>query len=253
MTPAPRDRSTALRGRRPALLSRWAARPSLALLRCGLLAVAALFAARGAEAAPQDPSFAGSTVALGFAATAAAGAVPAAIPVAAPIPAPALLSTPPRETDLGDDSLVPLRDPGRTPRGATPLFTLTPWKVYHLLGGFASGLLATSVIDAGASPAVVAGYPLYLPAVALSTATAAGIGKEVLDSTGFGGAEFSDILITMAGGLLAAGVSAYVETRFPATPGGRQESATVLGVAGALLSVPVIIAFVHEIVRHARR
>ncbi len=142
-----------------------------------------------------------------------------------------------------------------TPRkDARPLLPPLPFgKSLHFMAGMAGGFLAAAAIAATHDPQLVGSYPLYLPSVALSAATAAGIGKEVLDSTGFGGAEFSDILITMAGGLTAAAAVAYAEPLFPATPAGRTNSVTLLAATGALLAVPVVIGFIHEIVRSAQR
>jgi len=133
------------------------------------------------------------------------------------------------------------------------LLPLPPGKSLHFIAGMAGGFLAAAAVEATHDPQLIGSYPLYLPSVAFSTATVAGIGKEVLDSTGFGGAEFSDILITMAGGLTAAAAVAYAEPLFPATPEGRTNSATLLAATGALLAVPVVIGLIHEIVRSAQR
>jgi len=182
----------------------------------------------------------GAAAAAPFCASEAA-ATPAAIPAAA-IPAAELGGTLP-----GSGAPV-------APTAAPPLIQpLPPGKALHFLAGMAGGLLAAAAVESLQNPQLIGSYPLYLPAVALSTATVAGIGKEVLDSTGFGGAEFSDILITMAGGLTAAATVAYAERLFPATPEGKTNGATLFAATGALLAIPVVIGLIHEIVRSAQR
>jgi len=101
----------------------------------------------------------GAAAAAPFCASEAA-ATPAAIPAAA-IPAAELGGTLP-----GSGAPV-------APTAAPPLIQpLPPGKALHFLAGMAGGLLAAAAVESLQNPQLIGSYPLYLPAVALSTAPA---------------------------------------------------------------------------------
>lgn len=108
-----------------------------------------------------------------------------------------------------------------------------------------SGFLAASIAAEASSGSLLHAYPLFLPAVGLSAAVAAGIGKETLDSTGFGDPQWSDIVHTIYGGILAAGFIAAVESS------GRDPN--ILAATGLSFALPVSAAFVKEIVHYLRK
>lgn len=115
----------------------------------------------------------------------------------------------------------------------------------HLLGGAMTGLLAASAASAVYGRSTVEGYPLLVPSIAFSAALTAGIGKETLDSTGFGDPQWTDIMHTLIGGLIAAGVTAGVE----AIGGGTsyQSKTILLAVVGVSIALPVGAGFAREI------
>jgi hypothetical protein len=118
--------------------------------------------------------------------------------------------------------------------------------VIHALAGLASGLLAAGLVEAAGPPRTFSDFPLLLPGVAVSSATAAGIAKEVLDSTGFGAPRFAEALSAVGGGLLAAAMIGGLE-------GARIETPVPLLSIGALFAIPVTIALLEEIVWNVHR
>jgi hypothetical protein len=122
-------------------------------------------------------------------------------------------------------------------------------KYLHFLAGMAIGLATAGAWESFQSPDAVARRPLVLPAVALAGSALAGAAKEALDATGFGDPRFLDVLITLSGGLVAAGTVGYAESAYPASSDGRTNGVTLLLSTAALLAVPVIIGFVKEIGR----
>ena len=109
----------------------------------------------------------------------------------------------------------------------------------HVLAGASSALLISAVayplVDAASeqrSALLVAGLGLY-------GALLAGIAKELLDSLGFGQPQWSDLLLTLGGGVLAASL---VYTLTWLEPNDGNESAGLAAVYGSfalVLSLPV--------------
>ena len=137
--------------------------------------------------------------------------------------------------------------------GLAPLDPFPPGKSLHFLGGLALGLAAAGITDAVCSPAYLQKYPVVLPLVALSAATVGGIAKEILDSTGFGDPRFTDIIITMTGGLAAVCAALYAQAVYPATLTGRADSSSFLISMSVSVSFPVIVGFIGEIRRAMER
>ena len=109
----------------------------------------------------------------------------------------------------------------------------------HVLAGASSALL----IGAVAYPLVEAASDqrsaLLVAGLGLSGALLAGTAKELLDSLGFGQPQWSDLLLTLGGGVLAASL-VYTLTRLE--PNGGDESPGIAAVYGAfalVLSLPV--------------
>ena len=126
-------------------------------------------------------------------------------------------------------------------------------KYLHVLGGMAVGLAVAGILDVGMDPSVTAGYPWLLPASALAGAALAGISKEVLDSTGFGDPQLTDILITSAGGVVAALFVGSAQALYPPTLSGQVNSASFIFSTAMLLALPVVNGFLVEIRRYAER
>src|SRR5271157_2790183 len=83
---------------------------------------------------------------------------------------------------------------------------LPPWfKYLHFLAGISVGLSASELVRETSSP-------WLRPLVAVGAATVAGVGKEVLDSTGFGDARASDAVVTGIGGITAAAILFYAQS-----------------------------------------
>jgi hypothetical protein len=157
-------------------------------------------------------------------------------------------------------SLVLLPHGGWAQSATVPLFTLDPipsppaaGKYLHFLAGMAAGLEAAGIFEYAYGPQGTGQHPLLFPAVALSASAVAGIAKEILDSTGFGDPRLTDILITMTGGLVAAGAVGYAEYLYPPTRDGWVNGTSFLQLTAALLAIPVIVGFVVEIDRYAER
>jgi hypothetical protein len=146
--------------------------------------------------------------------------------------------------------LILLPHPARADTGLEPP---TAGKYLHFLAGMAIGLAAAGVVQIANDPQVPAPFPFVLPTIALSAATVAGMGKELLDSTGFGDPRFTDILITMTGGLAAAAAIAYEESLHPPTHTGALNGATYLLSTAMLLAIPVVNGFVKEITSYEKR
>lgn len=115
----------------------------------------------------------------------------------------------------------------------------------HAVGGIMAGMLAASTASAFSNPTTLNEYPLFLPAVGFSAALAAGIAKEALDSTGFGTAQWTDLVHTMIGGLIVAGMIAGVELSPSAGTYTAQRRAFAL--AGIGFAIPIGAAFAEEI------
>ena len=126
-------------------------------------------------------------------------------------------------------------------------------KYLHVLGGMVTGLVAAGVVNAVADPAVLSQYPWVLPATAMAGSAIAGIAKEVLDSTGFGDPQLSDILITSTGGVVAALVLISAQSLYPPTRNGQVDSSSFVFSLAVLLALPVINGFLVEIGRHVDR
>ena len=126
-------------------------------------------------------------------------------------------------------------------------------KFLHVLGGMVVGLVAAGVVDVSMDPAVSARHPWMLPAAALAGSAVAGIGKELLDATGFGDPQFTDILITSCGGLAAALMVGYTRTVYPNSSTGQVNSASFIFSLAALLALPVVNGFMVEIRRYEAR
>jgi hypothetical protein len=117
----------------------------------------------------------------------------------------------------------------------------------------AAGLAFAGIFQSVTDPQFAGENPLYLPAVALSAALVAGVSKEILDSTGFGDPRFTDVLITMAGGIAAAAAVGYAGYLYPHTQTGTINSVDLLFSTAALLAVPVAIGFWKEIEKNRER
>jgi hypothetical protein len=130
---------------------------------------------------------------------------------------------------------------------AQPQPALSAGKYLHVLAGMAIGLTAATLTQDMSDPSAFAGQPMALPTVALGAAAIAGIAKELLDSTGFGDPRYTDVLITMGGGLIAAGSMLYTQSVYPQTGNGRLNSSIFSLVTALLLAVPVGIGFIKEI------
>ena len=123
--------------------------------------------------------------------------------------------------------------------------TMTPEEMrthaaLHLLAGMAAGLLSAGVADSAVPGRTISDYPLLLPAIAVSSATTAGIAKETLDSTGFGVPLFAEAMFTTGGGVLAGAMIGCLE-------GARISPRVPLVAVGTILAIPVMIAFVQEV------
>lgn len=123
--------------------------------------------------------------------------------------------------------------------------TIRPDALLHAAGGIMAGMFAASAASALSSPSTLEKYPLFLPAVGLSAALTAGIAKETLDSTGFGTAQWTDLVHTIIGGIVAAGMIAGVELSGSSGSAAAQRSAFAL--AGIGFAVPIGAAFAEEV------
>jgi hypothetical protein len=124
---------------------------------------------------------------------------------------------------------------------------LPPWfKYLHFLAGLSLGLSASELVRETASP-------WLRPLVAVGTAAVAGVGKEVLDSTGFGDPRFSDIVVTTVGGLAAAGILLYTQSVYPPAGTGRANSDAYVISTAVVLALPVVVGAVQEIRRYIDR
>jgi hypothetical protein len=128
-----------------------------------------------------------------------------------------------------------------------------PGKSLHFLGGMMLGLAAAGIADLAVDPQLAAAHPFLLPLIALSASAAGGTAKELLDSTGFGDPRFTDILITMSGGVAAAFAVGWAEGLYPSNPSGQANAASFLFSMAIGASVPVVIGFIGEIRSYLQR
>jgi len=126
-------------------------------------------------------------------------------------------------------------------------------KFLHVLGGMATGLAAAGIVEAIVDPSVQQRYPWLVPFAALAGAAMAGVSKEILDSTGFGDPQFTDILITSTGGVAAALVIGYAQCVYPRSQSGQMNAASFVFSLAALIAMPVINGFLVEIERYESR
>ncbi len=126
-------------------------------------------------------------------------------------------------------------------------------KSLHVLGGMTAGFAVAGVLQSTVDPELLRQYPLFLPAMALSAAVAAGIAKELLDATGFGDPRIADILITSAGGAAAAAMIGCAGLLYPRAGSASLQVGAYLFGAAALFAVPVAAGFVYEIRRSISR
>ena len=126
-------------------------------------------------------------------------------------------------------------------------------KFLHVLGGMSIGLAAAGIMDVAIDPSLTASQPWILPASAVAGAALAGVAKEILDSTGFGDPQFTDILITSSGGVAAALMLGYAQTLYPPTRNGQVNSASFIFSVATLLAMPLVNGFLVEIRRYAVR
>jgi hypothetical protein len=109
----------------------------------------------------------------------------------------------------------------------------------HVLAGASSALLVSAVaypfVDLGSdqsNAAVVAG-------LGVGGAVIAGLTKELLDLSGWGQPEWSDLLLTLGGGLLAGTVVYAVSCLQPGREEGSRGIPVVYGAFALILSLPV--------------
>jgi hypothetical protein len=126
-------------------------------------------------------------------------------------------------------------------------------KYLHVLAGMSIGLAAASLTGELSPGQSFQAVPWALPLVALGAATVAGIGKELLDLTGFGDPRVEDVLITMSGGLVAAASALYSREAFPPTRDGGLNADLALLLTAAILAAPVVQGFIREIQRSEER
>lgn len=126
-------------------------------------------------------------------------------------------------------------------------------KFLHVLGGMASGLAAAGIVEVAVDPSMPGRYPWLLPMAALAGSVVAGVSKEILDSTGFGDPEFTDILITSTGGIAAALIVGYAQSVYPGTQNGQMNGASFVFSLATLIAMPVINGFLLEIRRYEAR
>lgn len=109
----------------------------------------------------------------------------------------------------------------------------------HILAGASSALLISAVAYPLVEAASDQCSALLVAGLGLSGALLAGTAKELLDSLGFGQPQWSDLLLTLGGGVLAASL-VYTLTRLEPNDG--NESAGIAAVYGSfalVLSLPV--------------
>jgi hypothetical protein len=109
----------------------------------------------------------------------------------------------------------------------------------HVLAGVSGALLVSAVayplVDMGSAR----GDALVTAGVGLGGALILGLTKELLDLSGWGQPQWSDLLFTLGGGLLAASAVYAVSCL---QPGAEEENIGIAGVYGAfglILSLPV--------------
>lgn len=152
----------------------------------------------------------------------------------------------------------PAAGQGAGPSRPVPAFewlaaALKPDTFLHAYGGAMSAFLVTSFAMHFYSASTIRNYPLLLPAIGLSSALTAGIAKETLDSTGFGDPQWSDIIHTIVGGMLAAGAIAAIELSASGQSGSLRYGSEVLAGAGFSLAVPIAAGLAEEVVLYLKR
>jgi hypothetical protein len=109
----------------------------------------------------------------------------------------------------------------------------------HVLAGASSSLLISAVAYPLVEAASDQRSALLVAGLGLSGALLAGTAKELVDSCGFGQPQWTDLLLTLGGGVLAAG---FVYTLTCLQPNEGTESAGIAAVYGSfalVLSLPV--------------
>jgi len=109
----------------------------------------------------------------------------------------------------------------------------------HVLAGASSALLISAVAYPLVEAASDQRSALLVAGLGLSGALLAGTAKELLDSCGFGQPQWTDLLLTLGGGVLAASL---VYTLTCLQPSGGDESPGIAAVYGAfalMLCLPV--------------
>ncbi len=139
--------------------------------------------------------------------------------------------------------------PDKAPETGTP----PAFKYLHFLAGLALGLSAAELVHALPLTPELQQSALLFPAAALTASAVGGIGKELLDLTGFGDPAVADAIVTVSGGLAAAAVVAYTHSLYPADGAGRANEASFLLSSAAVIAVPVVIAFIDEVKRFIER
>jgi rhodanese-related sulfurtransferase len=137
--------------------------------------------------------------------------------------------------------------------GGVSIDPFPPGKSLHFLAGMALGLAAAGIADYMADPQLRTAQPFSLPFIALTASGVGGAVKEILDLTGFGDPRFTDILITMSGGLAASLAAGYAEGLYPSTLSGRANGTSFLVSMALGASIPVVIGFVREIRAYRER
>jgi hypothetical protein len=127
------------------------------------------------------------------------------------------------------------------------------FKYLHFLAGLSLGLSAAQLVESLGAGAPPRGSPWIPPLAAVAAAAVAGVGKEALDSTGFGDPRFSDIVVTTIGGLAASAMIVYADSLYPDTTAGRRNSASFVVSTAVVLAVPVVIGFAREVRRWRER
>jgi hypothetical protein len=138
---------------------------------------------------------------------------------------------------LGGALAPPVSPPGELPAW---------FKYLHFLAGISVGLSASELVRESSSP-------WLRPLVAVGAAAAAGIGKEILDATGFGDPRVSDAVVTAIGGIAAAGILFYAQSVYPAAPPGPVNNDAYVISTAAVLALPVIVGAIQEIQRYNDR
>jgi hypothetical protein len=139
--------------------------------------------------------------------------------------------------------------PDKVPETGTP----PAFKYLHFLAGLALGLSAAELVHGLPLGPAAQQSALLFPAAALTASAVGGIGKELLDLTGFGDPAVADVIVTMSGGLAAAAVVSYAQSLYPAGGTGGVNEASFLLSSAAVLAIPVVVGFIGEVRRFIER